>query len=163
MTLVGTVTVSSILVNGTPSIKVVYDSSPGLWDMDETHLYLGTEPPPKLAPGTFPYAHSNLGDDVYTDEYIIALSDINGGVEQGDVIFIAAHAANEQDTAWGKGVSRRFKIQLHLQQIVDTLYPRDYDEDGDIDADDAQKRFWPTNIFQGDKCIFDMVFWFDKP
>jgi hypothetical protein len=49
-------------------------------------------------------------------------------------------------------------VDLHLQQIEDPLYPRDYDLDGDIDADDAQKRFWPTNALQGDLATWSMLF-----
>jgi len=41
---------------------------------------------------------------------------------------------------------------------VDKAWPVDYDLDGDIDEDDEQKKWWPTNIFQGDQCIFDIVF-----
>jgi len=49
-------------------------------------------------------------------------------------------------------------FDVHLQQITDPLYPRDYDLDGDIDDDDAQKRWWPTNALQGDYATWDMLF-----
>jgi len=49
-------------------------------------------------------------------------------------------------------------IDLHVQQIADPLYPRDYDLDGDIDADDAQKMYWPTNALQGDMATWSMLF-----
>jgi len=65
------------------------------------------------------------------------------------------------------GVSRMFKIELHLQQAEDPAwFPEvgiDYDADGDVDADDAQKRWWPTNLFQGDMCVFDLVFEVAQP
>lgn len=161
LTRVGTLTV----YNDATNLYVTYDTSAKPWFMDETALYVGEAQPLKLAPGQFPYKNENVGGATH-DEYTIPLADINGndGVEDGDTVYIAAHAAGiDEETAWALGVSRKFKIELHLQQVEDPDWPVDYDGDGDIDDDDTQKRWWPTNVFQGDKCIFDMVFWFKKP
>jgi hypothetical protein len=42
--------------------------------------------------------------------------------------------------------------------VEDPSWPVDYDHDGDIDEDDEQKKWWPTNVFQGDRCTFDIEF-----
>jgi hypothetical protein len=156
-------------------LHVEFDTTGSAWGMAETHLYVSTSAPTKLAPGKFPYKQENLGGAL-TDTYTIPLDEINGGIDPGDPIYIAAHAtgSDDEETAWGQGISRKFKIELHLQQITDPAWTAtynpiaqtwepaegmvDYDQDGDKDDDDAQKRFWPTDIFQGDKCTFDMVF-----
>jgi len=49
-------------------------------------------------------------------------------------------------------------VDLHVQQLEDPSYPRDYDLDGNIDDDDAQLRFWPTNALQGDMATWSMLF-----
>jgi len=36
------------------------------WELLETHLYVGTEPPAKSAPGQFPYGPEDAEDGVYT-------------------------------------------------------------------------------------------------
>jgi len=163
---VGTVTVW----NDDANLYVEYDIPDNGWEMTETHLYVGKDPPPKLAPGKFPYQHDPL-PNVTTDQYTIPLAGI-GAVPFTDV-YIAAHAVvrnysgfrGEEETAWAKGESRKVRVELHLQQVEDPAWATggvDYDQDGDIDADDAQKRWWPTNAFHGDKCTFDMLFEFKQ-
>jgi hypothetical protein len=139
------------------------------WRMKETHVYVGTTSPPTMAPGQFkeyppsPNPHLNL-PCVKTDSYTIPLPE---SWTPGTKIYLATHAAGcDGETGWGKGVFRKLKVTLHLQQVSDPAWDGvlnvDYDEDGDVDEDDAQKRWWPTNIFQGDKCTFDMVLWLKK-
>lgn len=56
----------------------------------ETHLYVGTDPPPKGSPGQFPYASQNT--------YVIPLGPL------GTTIYIAAHAVVQcGETAWAYG------------------------------------------------------------
>jgi len=52
-------------------------------------------------------------------------------------------------------------ITVHLQQIQAVEWDNggvDYDGDGDIDSDDAQLRYWPTDALQGDKATWAMLF-----
>ena len=61
----------------------------------------------------------------------------------------------------GDVVARGLIVEVNLQQVEDpawTVGPIDYDGDGDIDADDAQLRWWPSNAFQGDRCTLDLAF-----
>lgn len=66
------------------------------WVLGETHLYVGTVPPTKSAPGRFPYGPEEAVDGVYT----IPLTDF-GGVFP---VYIAAHAEvtspTGEETAW---------------------------------------------------------------
>lgn len=101
----------TVAVDG-ENLVVTYGATGG-WEILETHLYVGTLPPTTSAPGQFPYKHEGLGGAV-TDTYIIPLSNL--GVECGDTIYIAAHAAlrkltgnvggnpiYQQETGWGWG------------------------------------------------------------
>lgn len=56
-------------------------TEPG-WCLNATHLYVGTTEPKKIAPGQFPYAHTNLGCTQF-DSY---------NVPTGQCGYIAAHA-----------------------------------------------------------------------
>lgn len=53
-------------------------------------------------------------------------------------------------------------MDVHLQQITDPNWDGttccDYDQDGDIDADDEQKKHWPTDAMQGDIATWTMLF-----
>jgi hypothetical protein len=143
--------VGSVLIsNDGTNLYVTFDTSGSGWTMSTTHLYASKNPPSKLAPGQFPYKHSSL-PNVAIDTYTIPLSGL--GAAPCNDIYIAAHADvnrnGSQETAWGQGSERKFKIQLHLQQVE---YP---------DWPDPQTRYWPTNVFQGDQCNFDMVFSFE--
>lgn len=157
----GYVTVS----NDATNLYINYNTTGTGWTMAETHVYVGKDPPAKLAPGTFPYAHDPL-PGVTTDSYVIPLSAINGGVTTPSTdLYIATHATGtDGETAWGRGAFRKFKIEVHLQQVEDPAWATiDYDGDGDIDADDAQYRWWPTNALQGDRSTFDIVFYVNQP
>jgi len=50
-------------------------------------------------------------------------------------------------------------IDVTIQQIP-AVYatPVDYDNDGDVDADDTMLNWWPTNALQGDKATWTMLF-----
>lgn len=139
---------------------VKFDTTISNWEMDETHVYVDADPPLKMAPGKFPYKHDPVSQST-EDLYQIPLS-----WNAGEKVCIAAHAAGTDDeTAWSNGTSRKMKLELHLQQVEDPAWVAggvDYDQDGDIDEDDAQKRFWPTNAFQGDNCTFDMELKFEQ-
>jgi hypothetical protein len=85
---VGTVTVSQ--ENGT--LIVEYEVGPDC-EITETHLYVGTAPPTKSAPGQFPYKDddaSGVPDTVVT--YEVDLSDLGEALSEGQTIYIAAHA-----------------------------------------------------------------------
>ena len=149
----GTVTVW----NNTTHLYVKYDTTDSGWEMAVTHLYVGTVPPPKLAPGQFPYKHEPVMPPLTEDLYQIPLDGLSGEV------YIAAHAeGTDEETGWAMSEGRKVKVELHLQQVPDPYWPVDYDQDGDIDEDDEQKKWWPTNIFQGDQCTFDIEFSLDK-
>jgi len=152
--------------NDDTNLYVAYDTMGSDWKMTETSVYASTDPPEKLAPGKFPYKHESLAD-VATDLYTIPLAEIGAGI--CDYVYIVAHAVvngnGGEETAWAKGEYRKMKIELHLQQVEDPACAGggvDYDQDGDIDEDDAQKRWWPTNAFQGDRCTFDILFRFEQ-
>jgi len=79
----------------------------GGWVLEETHIYVGTVPPTKSAPGRFPYKHEEL-DGAQMDTYTIDLDDFD--VECGGVLYIAVHAVvskadgeDQTETAWGEG------------------------------------------------------------
>jgi len=133
---------------------VKFDTTMSNWEMKETHVYVGADPPSKMAPGKFPYKHNPVNPPT-EDLYQIPLC-----WEEGEEVYIATHAeGTDGETAWSRGDGRKMKIELHLQQVEDPAWAAggvDYDRDGDIDADDEQKKWWPTNVFQGDKCTFDM-------
>jgi len=90
---VGTVTVTIECDN----LVVTFETTGG-WVLTETHLYVGTEPPTKSAPGQFPYSDEN--------PYSIPLSEVGDGT-----ICIAAHAVVQkstcdcllEETAWACG------------------------------------------------------------
>ena len=178
---VGRVTVETV---GTDLI-ITYDTTAYQWPMEESHLYVDTVPPPKSAPGQFPYTSNpdnKPPDDTqynktisdYLHEYIIPLSTI--GVVSGDPVFIAAHAAEQppgDDTAWAMGEYRKLLIRLHFPDIDEDdliaaglLLPPAEPADGDggyfdgTDPDIILKCWdhWPTNAFMGDKSIFDIEF-----
>jgi hypothetical protein len=62
------------------------------WVITESHLYLGTEPPAKSAPGSFPFMHAGLGtqlDEYYGYEVATALDD-------DGCLYVAVHAVVEK-------------------------------------------------------------------
>ena len=85
-------------------ITVTYNTSDG-WLLEETHLYVGTEPPTKSAPGRFPYKHEGLGGAA-SDSYFVSLEELE--VECGVTVYLATHAVVSKpgagsETAWGEG------------------------------------------------------------
>jgi len=101
--------------DGTGVVTVVIDAD-APWEMDETHLYIGSVPPEKQSPGKFPYQHEDLGwvsQDTYdlgvlaADTYYIAvqaevrenLGDADGDqdIDQDD------EALYPEESAWGDG------------------------------------------------------------
>ena len=83
--LVGEVRISTQTVGDDDYLIVEYDTTAYGWEMTETHVYVGADPPLKLAPGSFPYGHDPLDPAVTSDQYSIPLE------WSGDV-YIAAHA-----------------------------------------------------------------------
>jgi len=86
------------------SLVITFETTDG-WKLYETHLYLGTTPPEKSAPGQFPYGHDDL-PGVTSDPYNVPLSDLSASY--GDTLYIAAHAVVCKcgcgcETAWGYG------------------------------------------------------------
>lgn len=101
----------------------------GEWELLDTHLYLGTDPPGKSAPGRFPYGPDDavpamVNGKLYTFVLPLFLNDEEVG--PGATIYIAAHAevrrpeidpdtglqvvdpdtgapVYQEETAWAKG------------------------------------------------------------
>ena len=105
-------------------ITVTYNTSDG-WLLEETHLYVGTEPPTKSAPGRFPYKHEGLGG-APSDSYFVSLEEL--GVECGVTVYLATHAVVSKpgagsETAWGEGQligknwSMYFDVDVECGQI----------------------------------------------
>ena len=158
--IVGKLTVETVGTN----LIVTFDTTAYQWPMTESSLYIGTVPPPKAAPGQFPYTsgpdNKAPDDDQYAKtingylhEYIIPLSTI--GVDPSDV-FIAAHAVGGGETIWAMGEFRELLIRLHFPDIdEDDLGLHHFDENI---PSEAKWDHWPTNAFMGDICIFDIEF-----
>jgi hypothetical protein len=86
------------------SLIITFETTDG-WKLYETHLYLGTTPPDKSAPGQFPYKHDPL-PGVTSDPYTVPLADLSASY--GDTLYIAAHAVVCKcgcgcETAWADG------------------------------------------------------------
>jgi len=85
------------VVHDATSLTVTYSiDSPWVLVDTNTHLYVGTTPPTKSAPGRFPYKEEG-------DTYIILFSEI--GANPGDTIYIAAQAEveNPDELVWDPG------------------------------------------------------------
>ncbi|GAB3018677.1 hypothetical protein GCM10025298_02340 [Natronobiforma cellulositropha] len=106
---------SVCVVNDGEHLTVTYATDDG-WEITETHLAVGasfdtfdaegwTNRPGNPRPGRFPHGDSYDGTEETT--YTVSLEDV--GVEPGDEVVIAAHAALERDdgteseSAWGAG------------------------------------------------------------
>jgi hypothetical protein len=101
------------------------------WNISEAHVYAGSVPPTKFAPGKFPY-HK------YAPPYIfvIPLSDLGVGCD--DDVYIAAHAVvsesgGSSETAWGGGKNASFTYEICCDE--EPPCP-DADGDGVCDVDD---------------------------
>ena len=64
------------------------------WVLGETHLYVGTEPPIKSAPGRFPYGPEDVVEE---GKYVIDLEGFTG------TIYIAAQAEVQKPIVDGEG------------------------------------------------------------
>ena len=161
---VGRLTIETVGTN----LVITYDTTAYQWPMKESHLYVDTITPPKMAPGQFPYtsnADNKAPDDDqydktitgYFHEYVIPLSTI--GVVSGDSVFIAAHAAEQSgggDTAWAMGEYCKLLIRLHFPDIdEDDLGLHHFNESI---PEEAKWDHWPTNAYMGDMCVFDIEF-----
>ena len=113
---VGTLTVA---FDGT-NLVVTYAMNPWNsveegWELLETHLYVGIDPPTKSAPGRFPYDAINgvyeidLGSDfpgAFT-LYIAAHAEIGMVDEFGDPICYEGTDVQIEETAWAEGTQIR--------------------------------------------------------
>ena len=161
----GMVTISD---DGT-NLYVEYNTSSTGWKLSETHVYAGIVPPPKLAPGQFKKwggaQHDPISPPSETDSYILPFSQF-GATPDTTEIYLAVHAIvchpeYKCETAWGKGVYRKVRIELHFPDIdEDDLGYHYFDEN--IPAE-AKWDHWPTNAYMGDRCIFDIVFKLWRP
>lgn len=93
-------------VTGAVTVGIGIEADNG-WVLLETHVYVGTQPPSKSAPGRFPYQHEALGG-ASSDSYEIVLDDLD--LDCLSTLYIAVHAVvkgedNEHgtETAWGNG------------------------------------------------------------
>lgn len=103
----------TLAIVGGSVVVTIYADSP--WVLTETQLYLGLVPPPKFAPGLWPWKHEPLPAGTTVDSYTVPLEDIPA--EPGDLVYIAVHAALyntatgtavESATAWNPGCRVRF-------------------------------------------------------
>jgi len=161
----GMVTISD---DGT-NLYVEYNTSSTGWKLSETHVYAGTSAPEKLAPGQFKKwggaQHDPISPPRETDSYILPFSQF-GATSGTTEIYMAVHAIvchpeHRCETAWGKGVYRKVRIELHFPDIgEDDLGYHYFDEN--IPAE-AKWDHWPTNAYMGDQCIFDIIFKLWRP
>lgn len=129
-------------------LYVTFDTTASGWEMEETHLYIGMNPPQQMAPGQFPYKHPSVYST--TDSY--------GPITlPAACIYIAAHAAGtDGETAWAFPPGKKFKLRLHFPDVdEDDLGFHLFDET--IPAE-AKWDHWPTNAYMGDYCRFDLEF-----
>ena len=114
------------------------------WEILESHLYVGTVQPAKMAPGSFPYQQTTpSGLDRH--DYYIDLDDIGASFEH---VYIAIHAvvrttgtvkefpAGQEETAWG------FKTIWYPVMDKDELFNPNGDPWGTIFP--KRKKQWPA-------------------
>jgi len=77
----------TVATDGTITFQI--DETSTDWLLEETHLYVGDEPPAKHSPGKFPYKKEELGG-VASDAYVIDLAAY--GIDNNGIVYIAAHA-----------------------------------------------------------------------
>ena len=110
---VGELTIQVVEVAGDDFLVVTYTITDLEWELEDTHLYVGTVPPTKSAPGRFPYGPESehiVIDEVYIVEYSIPLTDFITDFTKSTTLYIAAHAEvtnqTEEETAWAEGCTR---------------------------------------------------------
>lgn len=84
--LVGEVSVYTQTVGDDDYLIIDYTTSSG-WEMTETHVYVGNETPPKMAPGSLTDGHDPLYPSVTSDSYQFPFLP-----EWTGLLYIAAHA-----------------------------------------------------------------------
>lgn len=81
--------VGDLTVDIDGAITFQIDEASTDWRLEETHLYVGDEPPAKSSPGRFLLKHEDLGgvlSDVYNIDLVAADLDGDG------IVYVAAHA-----------------------------------------------------------------------
>jgi len=101
---VGDVTVDSDGDN----LYVTFQITDNAWNITETHVYVGTAPPEKAAPGQFPYQHVGLNTPL--DRYVIPLADL--GLSSGDELVVATHAKVQMVVGWTPPAMADFNAAL---------------------------------------------------
>jgi len=151
------------------NLYVEYNTSSTGWKLSETHVYAGIVPPPKLAPGQFEKwggGQNDISPPSETDSYILPFSQF-GATSDTTEIYLAVHAVvyneelDKEETAWGKGVYRKVRIELHFPDIDEDDLGYHYFDEGN--PSEAKWDHWPTNAYMGDRCIFDLVFKLWRP
>ena len=108
---VGTVTLSRDTAG---YVTVTYQITDPDWYIVETHLYVdGDAPPPKSAPGQFPYKHE-LDAPAYTDVYQLGYFDPEA------CLYVAAHAVV---VTYAYPVLEDFALSLPEQVTMSVQYP----------------------------------------
>lgn len=74
-------------IDGT-NLVATYLITDGYSSLIKTHLYVGAQPPPKSAPGDFPFKHEKVRGAI--DVFVIPLAELN--LVPGGCIYVAAHA-----------------------------------------------------------------------
>jgi len=129
-------------------INIEYDTTSSGWQMAETHIYVDSTPPSKVSPSQCTDKHDTIPAPGLIDLYQCPIS-----LSWSGSVYIFGHAeGTDGETGWANGVCREFMIELHLRQVEDPDW-----------TGDPGLRWWPTNIFQGDMCTFDMIFEAIKP
>lgn len=92
--LMGTVVVS----NDAEFLYVTFNSNED-WELDQLHLFiLDSEPTERLSPGLAPYKNDDLPNGTHSYTFAIPFGE---DLECGTSIWIQAHAATEEETAYG--------------------------------------------------------------
>lgn len=124
-------------------LRVEYLTGDYGWELLESHLYVGTEPPKKMAPGRFPY-QQETPPGLTKHQYYIDLEDIGSSFE---TVYIAVHAVvqkvntkiecsstypvGEEETAWGFKTLPKYYPPMQPGDIVNaygdpwgTIFPK---------------------------------------
>jgi hypothetical protein len=89
-------------------LYITFQISDTAWNITESHVYVGTAPPNKAAPGQFPYKHEGLNTRL--DRYEIPLADL--GLTAGDEVIVATHAKVQMVVGWTPPAMEDFNATL---------------------------------------------------